>query len=628
MRRILLLAALLAVLPRVTMAQVIDSAWVAENYVKEEVRIPMRDGVRLFTAIYRPKSPAGARPVILRRTPYSVGLYGPGKLNEPGGLWADFMRLGYVMVLQDVRGAFMSEGVWTDLRPVRERRGPRETDETTDAWDTVDWLVRNVAGNNGRVGMYGVSYPGFFTALAGIGAHPALKVISPQAPALDVFLGDDFHHNGAFFLAHAFHFLNGFGFPRPEPRTRFHPGVDTGPIPDGYRFFLELGPLPSVGARFFGDSVAVWDSMMAHGTYDEYWRSRNYLRHLRGLPPAVLSVGGWFDAEDLYGPLQVYTAAERQNPRIANHLVMGPWTHGGWSEGDAGQVGDIRFGATGPFFRDSVFIPFFRHHLEGAPDPRLPEAYAFETGTNRWRRHDAWPPRDARPRTLYLREGGRLAWEAPPAAAGEGAHDEYRSDPARPVPHIGWTAPGMTSAYMTADQRFAARRPDVLVYETAPLEEDLTLAGPVSVALHVSTTGTDADWVVKLIDVHPDSTPDPEPNPAGVRMGGYQQLVRGEPFRGKFRESFERPVPFVPGAPARVAYAMPDVYHTFRRGHRIMVQVQSSWFPLVDRNPQTFVDIYHARETDFRAATHRVHRSAALPSSLTVGVLERGAPGR
>jgi putative CocE/NonD family hydrolase len=334
----------------------------------------------------------------------------------------------------------------------------------------------------------------------------------------------------------------------------------------------------------------------------------------------VLTVGGWFDAEDVYGPFALYHASERQNPGIANHLVVGPWDHGGWGSGPGDQLGDVRFGETGPFFRDSVFLPFFRHHLEGTPDPRLAEAYAFETGTNVWRRYDAWPPRNAQPRTLYLRDGGALAW-GPSASAAADAYDEYVSDPAHPVPHIGWIAPGMTYAYMTADQRFAATRPDVLVYQTPPLEEDVTVAGPVEVALHVSTSGTDSDWIVKVIDVYPDSTSDPDPNPANVRMGGYQQLIRGEPFRGRYRNSRERPEPFVPGQPARVAYAMPDVNHTFRRGHRIMVQVQSSWFPLVDRNPQTFVDTFRATEADFVKATQRVYRSSAMPSYVRFGVL-------
>ena len=606
-------------LPAAASAQAVDSLWVAEHYIKRDTLIPMRDGVGLYTAIYIPRDRSAPHPIILRRSPYSVGRYGNTRYNGAGGAWAEFHRLGYVMVHQDVRGRYMSEGTFSDARPqLAAYNGPGDVDESTDTWDTIEWLIRNVPGNNGRVGMYGVSYPGFYSAVGAINAHPALRVTSPQAPVGDWWMGDDWRHNGALFLAHTFHFYNGFGFPRRAPTTTGRGGVDIG-TPDGYRFFLELGPLSNVKTRFFGDSVAFWDSLAAHPNYDEYWKSREVGPRLRNLPPAVLNVGGWFDAEDVYGPFHVYHAAERQNPGIANHLVVGPWSHGQWGSGPADHLGDIRFGETGPFFRDSVFIPFFRHHLEGTPDPRLAEAYAFETGANAWRRYDAWPPRTVQPRRLYLRGGGALGWEAP--GAGAGAWDEYVSDPARPVPHIGWTAPGMTYEYMTADQRFAATRPDVLVYRTPPLEEDVTIAGPVGVTLNVSTTGTDGDWIVKLIDVWPDSASDPAPNPTNVRMGGYQQLLRGEPFRGRFRNSRERPEPFVPGEPARISYEMPDVHHTFRRGHRIMVQVQSSWFPLVDRNPQTFVDIFRATEADFVKATQRVHRSADLPSFVTLGVM-------
>ncbi|HEX6911403.1 MAG TPA: CocE/NonD family hydrolase [Longimicrobium sp.] len=611
-----LLGALAAYAPAA--AQDVDSLWVAEHYTKVDTLIPMRDGVRLYTALYIPRDRSTPHPIILRRTPYSVGRYGSGRYNPAGGTWAAFLRLGYVMVLQDVRGRLMSEGTFSDARPQRTSyNGPQDTDESTDAWDTIEWLVRNVPGNNGRVGMYGVSYPGFYSAVGAINAHPALKVTSPQAPVSDWWIGDDWRHNGALFLAHTFHFYSSIGRPRPVPTNVPRPGMDIG-TPDGYRFFLDLGPLSNVKARWFGDSIAFWDSLAAHPHYDAYWQSRNVGPHLRRMPPAVLTVGGWWDAEDVLGPFITYHATERQNPGIANHLVVGPWSHGQWGGGPADRLGDIRFGVTGPFFRDSVFLPFFRHHLEGTPDPGLPEALAFETGTNAWRRYDAWPPRNVRPRALYLREGGTLAWDAP---AGGGGFDEYVSDPAHPVPHIGWIAPGMTYEYMTADQRFAATRPDVLVYQTPPLEEDVTVAGPIGVTLHVGTTGTDGDWIVKLIDVHPDSAPDPDPNPTGVRMGGYQQLIRGEPFRGRYRNSRERPEPFVPGQPARIAYEMPDVHHTIRRGHRIMVQVQGSWFPLVDRNPQTFVDIFRATEADFVKATQRVHRSAALPSSLTLPVL-------
>jgi hypothetical protein len=621
--RLLPAAAALLLVPlaiRPAPAQDVDSLWTREHYVKREVRIPMRDGVHLFTAVYLPKDSSTRHPIVLRRTPYRVPPYGEERFVTPGGALLQFMRTNWIVVFQDVRGRGMSEGTWENVRPqLTGTPGPRDIDESTDTWDTVDWLVKNLPGNNGRVGMYGVSYPGFYTALGGVNHHPALRAISPQAPVADWFLGDDFHHNGALYLAHAFHYFSGFGRPRPAPSPNPRPGIDIG-TPDGYRFFLELGPLPNVKARFFGDSIDFWDRMTEHPSYDDWWKARSILPHLRRMPPAVLTVGGWFDAEDLYGPLKVYEHTERQNPGIANHLLMGPWWHGGWGA-EVEAIGAVRFGATTPFYEDSMMVPFFRHHLDGGPDPRLAEATVFETGTNVWRRYDAWPPSGRRPRALYLHAGGRLGWDAPRAAAGAAAYDEYVSDPAHPVPYTGTIAPGMTIEHMVDDQRFAATRPDVLVYRTPVLTEDVTVAGPITVTLHVSTSGTDSDWVVKLIDVYPDSTSDPDPNPTGVRLGGYQQLVRGEPFRGRFRNSFERPEPFVPGRPAKVEFVMPDVNHAFRRGHRIMVQVQSSWFPLVDLNPQSFVHIYHARESDFRKATQRVYHSAAMPSRVTLGVM-------
>jgi putative CocE/NonD family hydrolase len=525
----------------------------------------------------------------------------------------------------------MSEGEFVDVRPqltTAQGAAPPSTnggaplvDESTDTWDTIDWLVKNVAANNGRVAMQGVSYPGFYSAAGGINHHPALRLVSPQAPVADWFIGDDFHHNGALYLAHTFHFFSGFGRPRPAPTPEGRPGMSIG-TPDGYRFFLDLGPLPNVKAKWFGDSIRFWNDIAAHPTYDAFWRARNILPHLKNMPPAVMTVGGWYDAEDLYGPLKVYESIEEKNPGIANVLVMGPWFHGQWSGGPGDALGAVRHPATGPFIRDSVMIPFFNHYLKDGPDPRLPEALVYETGANRWRRFDAWPPRAVQQRSLYLREDGGLSFQAPTAV--RAAADEFVSDPAHPVPFIGYIAPGMTIEHMVDDQRFAATRPDVLVYQTPVLTEDVTIAGPITATLWVSTTGTDADWVVKVIDVYPDTLPMLNPelwNPQRVRLGGYQQLVRGELFRGKFRTSFERPEPFVPGRVTKVEYELPDVFHTFQRGHRIMIQVQSSWFPLVDRNPQTFVDIYHAKESDFRKATHRVHRTRAQGSRVTVGVL-------
>jgi putative CocE/NonD family hydrolase len=599
-----LLTFLLFLVP-ITAAPGQGSDYVRANYTKYERRLPMRDGVRLFTAIYLPKDNTRRYPILLQRTPYGCAPYGadhyPGELG-PSPLFA---RAGYIVVYQDVRGCYQSEGEFIDMRPYKPvKNGPRDTDESTDAYDTIDWLVKNLPGNNGKVGMWGVSYPGFYAAAALLDAHPALAAVSPQAPTIDWFLGDDTHHNGAFFLQQEFNFDVVFGQPRPFPTTKdpppFHHGTD-----DAYAFFLELGPLSAANDRHFKGRLAFWNEVMKHGTYDDFWKERSLLPHLKAGRAAVLTVGGWFDAEDLYGALHLYQALERTRPLAENTLIMGPWHHGGWATGAGDHLGAVNFGAgTAEFYRERVELPFFESHLKGVGRWAPPHAVVFETGRNRWHGHDAWPPKEARPRTLFLQPGGKLA-TLPPPTEPEG-FDEYVSDPAKPVPYTCIPDIDCPREFMVEDQRFAARRPDVLVYQSEALREDLAVAGPVQAELHVATTGTDADWVVKVIDVYPT---------------GYQQLVRGDVMRGKFRDSFEKPVPFRPGEPAVVRFALQDVYHTFRPGHRLMVQVQSSWFPLVDRNPQTFVDIYHAREADFRKATQRVYHTAERPSRLEVLVV-------
>ncbi|MBX6312425.1 MAG: CocE/NonD family hydrolase [Isosphaeraceae bacterium] len=590
--------------------------YVKAHYTKYEFRIPMRDGKRLFTAVYAPKDTSRRYPILLTRTPYSVRPYGVDQYKADLGPSPLFGKAGYIFAYQDVRGRWMSEGEFVNVRPIRPRKeGPEDIDESTDAYDTIAWLVQNVPNNNGKVGQWGISYPGFYTAAGAIDAHPALKAASPQAPVIDWFVGDDWHHNGALFLPHAFHFLMSFGHPRPGPTKKFEFKFDPG-TPDGYDFFLRMGPLPNADAKYFRGDVAFWKELMRHGTYDEFWKARNLRPHLKEIRPAVMTVGGWFDAENLFGALETYKTIEANGPKSANLLVMGPWSHGGWSRGEGAALGRIPFNSkTGEFYRESIELPFFEFHLKGEGEDRLPEAFVFETGRNQWRRHDAWPPRAAQSRSLYLRAGGRLAFE-PPGESDSEAFDEYVSDPVRPVPYFGGVAIGMTPDYMVEDQRFASRRPDVLVYESEPLEDDLTILGPIQVELHVSTTGTDSDWIVKLIDVYPGDYPDPDPNPAGIRMGGFQQLVRGDVMRGKFRRSLEQPEPFSPGQPTAISFTMQDIYHTFRPGHRVMVQVQSTWFPLVDRNPQKFVDIYNAKESDFQKATQRVYHSRELPSRL------------
>ena len=604
---------------------------VRANYTKQEHEVPMRDGVKLFTSIYIPKEASRTYPILLNRTPYSVAPYGAAAYRTSLGPSDLFMRDGYIFVYQDVRGRMMSEGEFVDVRPYQPvKEGPKDIDETTDTYDTIEWLLKHVPNHNGRVGMYGISYPGFYAAMGMIDAHPALKAVSPQAPIADWFVGDDFHHNGALYLPHAFGFFAGFGWPRPKPTTQPGARFDYGTL-DGYQFYLALGPLSRVNERYFKGQVKFWNDLMAHETYDAFWQARNIRPHLKGIKPSVLTVGGWFDAEDLFGALEVYKNTERQNPGIWNGLVMGPWPHGGWARGDGSRLGDVTFGAkTSEHYQQKLEYPFFRTILKGDAKHGLAEANVFETGANRWHALPEWPPSGARRRALYLHAGGRLSFDAP--AEGEGTpYDEYVSDPARPVPYTSATATGMTREHMVDDQRFASRRPDVLVYQTDVLTEDLTVAGPIRPHLEVSTSGTDSDFVVKLIDVYPSDYPEPdpkkeEPNPwvaPASRMGGYQQLVRGEVFRGKFRRSFEKPEPFTPNEPATIEYVMPDVFHTFRRGHRVMVHIQSTWFPLVNLNPQRFVNINEAKEGDFQKATQRVYRSPARATRVELGVLAR-----
>jgi len=611
---------------RLFLALLIPSAFgqgvefIKANYTKYEYRIAMRDGKKLFTSIYVPKDDSEKWPVMFDRTPYSVAPYGIDNYRNALGPSEKFARDKFIFVYQDVRGRNMSEGTFRDMTPqIDQKKGPQDVDESSDTYDTIDWLVKNIPNNNGRVGMWGISYPGFYTAAGVIDAHPALKAASPQAPISDWFIGDDFHHNGALYLPHAYRFFSGFGHPRPEPAIPAA-GAPANPAwVDAYTFFMRLGPLSNVNEKYYKNDIAFWNDMMKHPNYDEFWQARNLRPHLKNVTPAVMTVGGWFDAEDLFGALEVYKSIERQSPGANNTLVMGPWFHGGWGgRSDGESLGNVHFGdKTSDFYRDNIEFPFFAFHLKDARDPHLPEAFVFETGTNVWRKYDAWPPKSATVASLYFDAGGKLSFTAPTADS----FDEYISDPDKPVPYIGGQAAGMTREHMTEDQRFAASRPDVLVYQTEPLESDVTIAGPLEPSLFVSTTGTDSDFVVKLIDVYPDDYPDNVPNPAGVRMGGYQQLVRGELMRGRFRNGYSKPDPFTPGKTEKVEYVMPDINHTFRQGHRIMVQVQSSWFPLADRNPQTFVDIYNAKPSDFKKATERVYHSPAASSRISVNVL-------
>src|SRR5262245_25112510 len=613
-------------------------SYLRENYTKYEYRIPMRDGVRLFTAVYIPKDDDKPYPILLTRTPYTVKPYGEDVYPNPGGAMSHYAKEKFIFALQDVRGKNGSEGTFVHMRPILDKKStPKDIDESTDAYDTIDWLVKHVPNNNGRVGIMGISYPGFYSACAMIDSHPALKCASPQAPISDWFIGDDFHHNSAFYLPHNFGFFATFGQKLDDPLRETAKRFDY-KTPDGYEFYLNMGPIANTDKVYFKGKIEFWNDAFAHPNYDEFWQSRNLRPHLKNVRCAVMTVGGWYDAEDLFGSLAVYKETERLNPGAYNVLVMGPWSHGQWSSAEAASLGNVAFDAkTAQYYRDHFELPFLKHFLKeeekeaesgdkkggrSAERFKLSEANVFETGTNQWRRYDAWPPKNATEKTLYLHANGRLSFDAP--TSGEaGSFDEYVSDPAKPVPYIGYTAIGMTREHMVDDQRFASTRPDVLVYQSDVLEEDMTLAGPISALLHVSTTGTDSDFIVKLIDVYSGDFPNPTSTTASVQMGGYQQLVRGEPMRGKFRNSYEKPEPFKPGEMAAVSWTMPDIYHTFRRGHRIMAHVQSTWFPLVDRNPQKFCDIYQCTADDFQKATQRIYHSPQAPSQVRVQVLTR-----
>ncbi len=596
--------------------------YIESNYSKREYRIPMRDGKKLFTAVYAPKDVSHPYPIMLNRTPYSVAPYGNRNYPATLGPSEEFARDGFIFVYQDVRGRWMSEGEFIEMTPFRdEKEGNADIDESSDTYDTIDWLIKSIPNNNGNVGLWGISYPGFYAASGMIDAHPALKAVSPQAPITDWFIGDDFHHNGTFYLAHAFGFFSSFGRAHPRPTTNPEAHFEF-PTPDGYDFYLRMGPLPNANDKYLKDKVPFWTEMMQHGTYDQFWRARNLRPHIKNIKPAVMTVGGWFDAEDLFGTLAVYHSVEKSSPGAYNILVMGPWYHGGWARSDGSALGNVRFGSdTSVFYRKEIEFPFFRHFLKGAAGLSLPEALVFLTGKNEWVREDRWPPRGANPRNLYFCVKGRLSWEPDPEDSPD-QFDEYISDPNKPVPYTTEIVMGMTREHMVGDQRFASRRPDVVTYETEELKKDISIAGPIIPNLNVSTTGTDSDFVVKLIDVYPDNTPDNDPDPENVRMGGFQQLVRGEAFRGKFRNSFSNPEPFIPGEITGIKYTMPDIFHTFRKGHRIMVQVQSSWFPLVDRNPQQFEDIYQAKPQDFKKATQRIYRSKAAPSFVVLNEIE------
>lgn len=614
-----------------------DSAYIVNNYVKWEKMIAMRDGVQLFTSIYIPKDSSVRHPILLTRTPYSCAPYGKDVFrtlwNTNQGLYA---MKKYIIVIQDVRGRFMSEGEFVDVRPHNPNKTGTQTDEASDTYDTIDWLTKQLPGNNGNVGVFGISYPGFYSTLAALSNHPALKAVSPQAPVTDWFMGDDFHHNGAFMLMDAFEFYNGFGVPRPQPTTNYNPGFNR-TEKDAYKFYLQSGPLPHFTTKYMGDSIAFWNDMMNQPVYNDWWKARNTRNFVTNVKPAMLVVGGTFDAEDCFGAWNLYKAIESQNNADTyNKVVMGPWFHGAWGGRSAGdKMGDIQFGtATSYWYQQQIEVPFFEHFLNNNPQPDIKEATVFFTGENAWRTFDTWPAADSKETPVYFQPNGKLSFRRPSALKPQQKPDSknsftsYVSDPMKPVPHEGTdTIKSRTREYMLNDQRFASKRKDVITFRTDILQKALTLGGPLYADLLISTTTTDIDLIVKIIDefpsnvnstgVGPDSNYKSQPN-----MNGYQMLVRGEVMRGKFRNSFEEPEAFVPNKITKVRFYLPDVAHTFQKGHRLMIQIQSSWFPLVDRNPQTFTDIYHANNQDFQKSTIRLFHTEGLASKILLPIIE------
>lgn len=604
-------------LPLINLAQSVDSAWIVNNYTKTEIMIPMRDGVKLFTTIYAPKDQSEPHPILLTRTPYSCAPYGAGIFNT--GFWRGprhyFFKENYIYVMQDVRGRWMSEGDFEDIRPFNPNKSGNQTDETTDTYDAIDWMIKHIPQNNGKVGVFGTSYPGFYATMSTMSNHPALKAVSPQAPVTEWFIGDDFHHNGAFMLADGFAFYAGFGKPRPKPTTVGPKGFEY-PIKDYFDFYLRTGAIPNF-TKLMGDSIRFWKDLMAHPNYDEFWQVRNTRKFADKVNPnvATLIVGGLYDAEDCYGAWNLYKAIESKATNN-NKIVMGPWYHGQWGAVDGTRLGNVEWGSnTSEWFGKNIELPFFNYYLKGKGNiDQIKEANIFFSGSNEWKQFETWPVTSMKMTPYTLGKNGTLLSNATTATP---SYDEYVSDPAKPVPYISdvymmkATPNRHYREYMDDDQKFASRRTDVLVYQTPVLEKDLVLGGPVIADLMVSISNTDADFVVKVIDVYPDNF-EYNNGRKDYLMSGYQQLVRGEVMRGKYRNSFEKPEAFVPNKPTQVKFNLPDVAHTFKKGHRLMIQIQSSWFPIVDRNPQQFLNIYQAKDEDFKKATIKVFHQSKL----------------
>ena len=605
--RLLALAGMLFVLIPAGRARQADSP-----FDRTEAMVEMRDGVKLHTLVYTPKDAKGPLPIILIRTPYGIDGRAEGNFRS---YLKEMVGDGYAFAFQDIRGRFKSEGKFVMTRPARDPKDPKAIDEASDTHDTIDWLLKNVKDNNGRVGMLGISYPGWLTAVAMLDPHPALKAVSPQASPSDMFLGDDFHHNGAFRLSYGFEYVAQMETDKVNTRFQFDRH-------DTYEWYLKLGALSNVNKLHFKGTLPTWNDFVAHPNYDAFWKNLSLEPRLKRVTVPTLNVAGWYDQEDFRGPLKIYELLEKHDAKNQNFLVVGPWNHGGWASGPANRLGNIQFdSATGAHFREKVQAPFFAHYLKDKGDAPPPEARVFQTGANKWETYDAWPPKAASPRKLYLHPSGKLAFDAPPETDQQA--DEYVSDPANPVPYrprpVRPTYPGPEwPTWMVQDQRFTHGRPDVLTYETEPLTEDVVVAGSMKVKLFASTSGTDCDWVVRLIDVYPETyAKQPE-------MGGYQLLIAGEPLRARFRKSFEKPEPVKPGAVEEYTIDLNWGHHRFRKGHKILIQVSSTWFPVIDRNPQKYVpNIFEATDADFRKATQRVYRSPKFASHVVFDALPK-----
>lgn len=606
--------------------QIIDSAWVYSNYTKTENMASMRDGKKLFTCVYAPKNVNEKHPILMIRTPYSCFPYGKDKFSARlfTTHWANYVKENYIIVMQDVRGRYMSEGDFVDVRPFIENKKGKEFDEASDTYDAIEWMLKNIPNNNGNVGVFGISYPGFYSTMAALSNHPALKAVSPQAPVTDWFLGDDFHHNGAFAMMDGFNFYYSFGKPRPKPTTQDEKRFPW-PEYDNYSFYLKQGALKNF-KKYMGDSIVFWNDMMNHPNMDAWWKVRNARVGCKNVKPAMLVVGGTFDAEDCYGAWNLYKAIEKQSPATNNKIVMGPWSHGGWHRGSGNYLGNIRFGSkTSEYYQTALEQPFFDFYLRNkGSDKTIAEATIFFSGENNWKTFESWPPKTIENKTIYLQQDQKLSFEKPVSASSS----KYISDPNKPVPYAEHVHLQRTREYMTDDQRFAARRTDVLVFTTNALTEDISLAGTVIADLKVSLSTTDADFVVKIIDVFPDDFDyDDAYCCKGVKleaeMGGYQMLVRGEIMRGKFRNSFETPEAFIPNKIETVKFELPDVAHTFKKGHKLMIQIQSSWFPLFDRNPQQFLDIYKCDDKDFISSEIKIFHQPDAASGIVLPILKK-----